>query len=44
LVRGVLYDYRFNNHAERRATGAWWRREQRGLYCPVFESEPKELE
>jgi lipase maturation factor 1 len=33
-VRAVLYDYRFTTMAERRATGAWWRREDRGIYLP----------
>jgi hypothetical protein len=37
-VRCVVYDYRFTTPAEREATGAWWRRERRGLYCPVMES------
>lgn len=36
-IRGVLYDYRFTTRAERRQTGAWWRRERRGLYSPVIE-------
>src|SRR5437868_1073121 len=31
-IRAILYDYRFTVRAERRATGAWWRRERRGLY------------
>ena len=35
-VRAVLYDYRFTGFAERRATGAWWRRERRGLYSPTL--------
>jgi len=35
-VRAVLYDYRFTNAAERRSTGAWWRRRELGLFCPVF--------
>jgi lipase maturation factor 1 len=34
-IRAVGYDYRFTNFAERRATGDWWRREQKGLYFPV---------
>jgi len=38
LVRGVLYDYRFTSRAQRRTTRAWWRRERRGSYSPVFES------
>jgi predicted DCC family thiol-disulfide oxidoreductase YuxK len=34
LVRAELYDYRFTSFAERRATGAWWRREFIGEYLP----------
>jgi len=34
FIRAALYDYRFMNFAERRATGAWWKREERGLYLP----------
>jgi len=33
-VRAVLYEYHFTGLAERRATGEWWRRERKGLYCP----------
>ena len=33
-VRAVLYDYHFTDLATRRRTGEWWRREERGLYCP----------
>jgi len=33
-IRCVLFDYRFTSRAERARTGAWWRRERRGLYCP----------
>jgi predicted DCC family thiol-disulfide oxidoreductase YuxK len=36
FVRAVLYDYRFTNAEERRRTGAWWKRELRGLYAPVL--------
>jgi predicted DCC family thiol-disulfide oxidoreductase YuxK len=35
-VRAVVYGYSFTNPAERDATGAWWKREPRGLYCPVL--------
>ena len=35
-VRAVLYDYHFTDFAERRRTGAWWRREERGPYCPTL--------
>jgi lipase maturation factor 1 len=33
-IRSVGYDYRFTSLEERRATGAWWVREERGLYSP----------
>jgi predicted DCC family thiol-disulfide oxidoreductase YuxK len=36
-IRAVLYDYRFTDASERRRTGAWWRRRELGLFCPVFE-------
>ncbi|MGH7730549.1 MAG: lipase maturation factor family protein [Candidatus Eiseniibacteriota bacterium] len=35
-LRALLYDYRFTDAATRRATGAWWRRNLQGLYCPVL--------
>jgi hypothetical protein len=35
-LRAMVYDYRFTTLTERRATGAWWRREVKGLYCPVL--------
>ncbi len=35
-VRALAYDYRFTNSAQRRATGHWWRRELKGLYCPIL--------
>ncbi len=34
-VRALLYDYRFTDPAERRRTGAWWRRDGRGEYFPA---------
>jgi len=33
-LRAVVYDYRFSNFAERRATGAWWVREEKATYLP----------
>lgn len=36
-IRGVLYDYRFSDVATRRAQGIWWKREERGLYCPPMQ-------
>jgi lipase maturation factor 1 len=35
-VRAVLYGYHFTNWAERRKTGAWWRREKLGDYLPAM--------
>jgi predicted DCC family thiol-disulfide oxidoreductase YuxK len=35
-IRAELYEYHFTNFAERRATGAWWRREFRGEYLPAI--------
>ncbi len=36
FIRAVVYQYHFTDAPTRRATGAWWRREVRGLYCPVL--------
>jgi predicted DCC family thiol-disulfide oxidoreductase YuxK len=36
-LRTMVYDYRFTDAAERRRTGAWWRRKALGLYGPVLE-------
>jgi len=33
-LRAEYYDYQFTNFAERRATGAWWRRKRIGEYLP----------
>ena len=41
FVRAVLYEYHFTDAATRSATGAWWRRERLGLYCPVL-SRPED--
>jgi hypothetical protein len=35
-VRAVSYDYHFTTPAERRATGAWWKRTRNRLYCPTL--------
>ncbi len=40
-IRPILYDYRFTDFAQRRATGAWWRREERGPFGPVLSSTPR---
>jgi hypothetical protein len=39
FVRASLFDYHFTDRATRRSTGAWWRREPKGLYCPVLSRE-----
>jgi len=36
FVRAVVYSYQFTGSTTRRATGAWWERERRGLYSPVL--------
>ena len=33
-IRAVVYDYHFTDFAERRRTGAWWRREEKATYLP----------
>jgi hypothetical protein len=35
FIRAQFYDYRFTGPADRRATGAWWRREYIGEYMPA---------
>ncbi len=35
-VRATLYDYHFTTWSEHRATGAWWKREERGAYLPAI--------
>jgi lipase maturation factor 1 len=36
-MRVIRWQYWFTNWAERRQSGAWWRREEVGLYAPVLE-------
>jgi len=31
-IRATVYDYQFTSFAERKSTGAWWRREIKGMY------------
>jgi lipase maturation factor 1 len=40
IVRAVNYQYWFTTPAEKRETGAWWRRQFLGLYAPEIELEP----
>jgi predicted DCC family thiol-disulfide oxidoreductase YuxK/uncharacterized membrane protein YphA (DoxX/SURF4 family) len=35
-IRAEVYEYHFTSFQERRATGAWWRREFKGEYLPVI--------
>ncbi len=35
LVRAVLYEYQFTNWQERRESGRWWNREEKGIYFPA---------
>ena len=35
-VRAELYEYRFTDLQEHRATGAWWKRQRTGDYLPAF--------
>ena len=35
-LRATVYEYHFTDFATRRATGQWWRRESKGLYCPML--------
>jgi lipase maturation factor 1 len=39
-VRALLWQYWFTSVKEKRETGAWWKRESRGLYAPTLEIEP----
>ena len=40
LIRAQLYEYHWTDPATRRTTGAWWRRELKGEYCPVLSLRP----
>jgi predicted DCC family thiol-disulfide oxidoreductase YuxK len=35
-VRAMLYDYAFTSPKERKETGAWWKRKEKGIYLPVI--------
>jgi lipase maturation factor 1 len=35
-VRARLFEYHFTNELEKKQTGAWWKREEEGLYCPAI--------
>ena len=36
-VRAVIWQYWFTDRATKRQTGAWWRREELGIYAPALE-------
>lgn len=36
FIRSTLFDYHFTTSAERRLSGAWWKREERGEYLPAL--------
>jgi len=38
-VRALVYEYRFTSWSERKATGAWWKREYKGVYLPPLTKE-----
>jgi hypothetical protein len=40
-LRARLFEYHFTSIAEKQKTGSWWKREEKGLYCPVL-SLPKQ--
>lgn len=40
-VRALVYEYRFTDFSERKLTGAWWQREEKGLYCPILSLESR---
>jgi hypothetical protein len=35
-IRAVVYDYKFTDFGERRRSGAWWKREEKGMYLPAI--------
>jgi hypothetical protein len=42
FIRARLYEYRFTTADERRATGAWWKRELVGEYLPTISLQPRD--
>jgi predicted DCC family thiol-disulfide oxidoreductase YuxK len=41
-VRAKLFEYHFTTMEEKAKTGAWWRREEKGIYCPVLSLRSRE--
>lgn len=44
FVRTVLWEYWFTTPAEKRRTGAWWVREEKGEYAPELEMRDGEVQ
>jgi predicted DCC family thiol-disulfide oxidoreductase YuxK len=42
-LRAMMYEYHFTDFAERRRTGAWWRRELKGQYLPVLSMQKEPM-
>lgn len=40
MVRTILYQYWFTDIATKRATGAWWRRQELGAFSPMAMRQP----
>lgn len=40
-IRVLLWQYWFTTMKEKRETGAWWRRQQLGLYAPTLQRTPE---
>ena len=40
-VRAIIWQYWFTDRATKNSTGAWWRRESRGLYAPALQRIPE---
>jgi lipase maturation factor 1 len=41
-IRAKLFEYHFTSLDEKEKTGAWWKREEKGSYCPVLSSRGEE--
>ena len=40
-IRAAVYDYHFTDLKTKQREGAWWRREERHLYCPILTRREK---
>jgi hypothetical protein len=43
-LRATVYDYHFTDAVTQRQSGEWWRREEKGLYCPIFKREGEQIQ